>query len=113
MRLTQIPRPIPTPIPVPVPVPVSIPISKPNKKALLIGINYNGTNNQLNGCINDVTDVGNYLIGKGFSINLITDITYLKPTKYTILAEFKNLLQNSTRGDVLYFMFSGHGKEYY
>ena len=85
------------------------PASNYNKKALLIGINYLGTANQLNGCINDVHDVGNYLIGKGFTIKQITDLTPQKPTKSTILAEFKNLLQSSISGDVLYFMFSGHG----
>ena len=101
LRLTQIPGPVPTPTPIPIP--------PPNKKALLIGINYIGTSNQLNGCINDVQDVGNYLLGKGFTINLITDLTPQKPYRSTILAEFKNLLHNSRSGDVLYFMFSGHG----
>jgi len=86
-----------------------IPGPSPNKKALLIGINYTGTTNQLNGCINDVTDVSNFLVGKGFTTNLMTDLTSQKPTKSNILTEFKNLLQNSNPGDVLYFMFSGHG----
>ena len=30
------------------------PVIKGSKKALLVGINYTGTNNQLNGCINDI-----------------------------------------------------------
>jgi hypothetical protein len=83
--------------------------NKINKKALLIGINYTGTRNQLNGCINDVNDVSNYLRGKGFSINIMTDFTTLKPYRSTILNEFKNLLQKSKSGDQLCFMFSGHG----
>jgi hypothetical protein len=91
------------------PTPGPTPGPSPNKKALLIGINYTGTNNQLNGCINDVTDVSNFLVGKGFTIKQITDITPQKPTRSTILTEFKNLLQNAVAGDVLYFMFSGHG----
>jgi hypothetical protein len=76
---------------------------------LLIGINYIGTSNKLNGCINDTNDVGNYLISKRFDIKKINDTTPQKPTRSTILAEFQNLLQNSRPGDVLYFMFSGHG----
>jgi hypothetical protein len=92
-----------------IPVPTQTPISIPNKKALLIGINYNGTKSQLNGCINDTNDVGNYLSSKGFTIKKINDTTPQKPTRSTILDEFKNLLQNSTAGDILYFMFSGHG----
>ena len=31
------------------------------KKALLIGINYVGTNSELNGCINDIYSMKNYL----------------------------------------------------
>jgi len=96
-----------------IPGPVSVPTPTPNplskKTALLIGINYTGTINQLNGCINDTNDVGNYLISKGFTIKKINDTTPQKPTRSTILAEFKNLLQNSHPGDILYFMFSGHG----
>jgi hypothetical protein len=103
--LTQIPGPVPNPVPTPIPEP----IPTTNKKALLIGINYIGTGNQLNGCINDVTDVSTFLVGKGFTIKKITDLTSQKPTRSTILSEFKNLLQNSIPGDVLYFMFSGHG----
>ena len=85
------------------------PTSRPRKKALLIGINYIGTRNQLNGCINDVNDVGNYLSGKGFTIKIMTDLTPKKPYRSTILDEFKNLLQQSKPGDELCFMFSGHG----
>lgn len=107
-ELTPIPLPIiPAPVQPPAPVPPTAPRS--NKKALLIGVNYTGTTNQLKGCINDVTDVGNFLGGKGFTTNVMTDLTSTKPTKSNILAEFKNLLQNSIPGDVLYFMFSGHG----
>ena len=31
------------------------------KNALLVGINYKGTNYQLNGCINDVTNMSKFL----------------------------------------------------
>lgn len=92
------------------PTPAPRPIPTPSKKALLIGINYTGTRNQLKGCINDVNDVSNYLRGKGFATKIITDFTTpLKPYRSTILTEFKNLLQKSKPGDQLCFMFSGHG----
>ena len=45
-----------------------------NKSALLIGTNYYGTNYQLNGCINDVNSIKNFLINKDFNnIVLLTD----------------------------------------
>jgi hypothetical protein len=40
----------------------------PRRKALLIGINYFGTKHQLNGCINDVMNLREYLVrDRGFS----------------------------------------------
>ena len=80
------------------------------KKALLIGINYTGTSNQLNGCINDVNCIKERISTQGFtSINTITDLTTTKPTRDNILKEFKNFLANSQAGDLLYFLYSGHG----
>jgi hypothetical protein len=80
------------------------------KKALLIGINYTGTSNELFGCINDVNSVKERISSIGFSnINTITDLTIKKPTKNNILTEFKNLLSNSQAGDLLFFLYSGHG----
>jgi hypothetical protein len=86
----------------------SIPI---NKKSLLIGINYTGTPNELYGCINDTNNVKNILQQK-FSYNhftFLTDETNKKPTKDNIINELTNLLVNSTRGDSLFFLYSGHG----
>ena len=34
------------------------------KNALLIGINYKNTSDKLNGCINDINNVRNFLISK-------------------------------------------------
>jgi hypothetical protein len=83
-----------------------------NKKALLVGINYIGTDNELYGCINDVNSIKEKIISNGFlnnNINLLTDNTNLKPTKNNILNSFKNLLANSKEGDLLFFLYSGHG----
>ena len=90
-------------------VPKTIKINK-NKKALLIGINYTGTKNELYGCINDVNCVKDRISGKGFkNITVMTDLTSQKATKSNILTEFKNLLSNSQAGDLLFFLYSGHG----
>ena len=81
-----------------------------NKKALLIGINYTGTSNELYGCINDVNCVKERISKNGFtSINVLTDLTSKRATRDNILAEFKNLLTNSQQGDLLFLLYSGHG----
>lgn len=85
-----------------------------NKKALLIGINYINTPYELSGCINDTDKINTLLTNYGFtSINLLTDLTTNKPTKQNILNELKNMLINSTTGDILFFYFSGHGSYTY
>lgn len=39
----------------------------PHKKALIIGINYTGSDHQLNGCINDAMNVRDFLVrDRGF-----------------------------------------------
>ena len=81
-----------------------------NKKALLIGINYTGTQNQLYGCINDVNSIKERIQKNGFNnINIITDLTSKNATRDNILSEFKNLLINSQSGDLLFLLYSGHG----
>jgi len=81
-----------------------------NKNALLIGINYTGTQNELYGCINDVNSIKERIQQIGFTnINIMTDLTIEKATKTNILLKFKQLLINSVSGDLLFFVFSGHG----
>ena len=83
-----------------------------NKKALLIGINYTGTQNQLYGCINDVNCIKERISKQGFTdnnIKIMTDLTSKKATRANILEEFKKLLINSQAGDFLFFLYSGHG----
>ena len=83
-----------------------------NKKALLIGINYTGTSKELYGCINDTLNIKKRLLQNNFkneNITILTDLTNKKATKANILSEFKNLLSNSKSGDLLFFLYSGHG----
>ena len=90
-------------------IPKTITINK-NKKALLIGINYTGTSNELYGCINDTTAIKERISKQGFNdITVITDLTTKKATRNNILEGFKNLLMNCQAGDFLFFVYSGHG----
>jgi len=88
-----------------------------NKRALLIGINYIGTTNELNGCINDTESINNVLKNTyGFediNINTITDMTKQKPTREIILDSFKSFLESGKEGDLLFFSYSGHGSSTY
>lgn len=84
--------------------------TKSKKNALLIGINYIGTPNELNGCINDVESLKIKLKELKFNnINILTDNTPLKPTKTNILEQLQKLLVESNEGDILFFSYSGHG----
>ena len=90
-------------------VPKTITINK-NKRALLIGINYTGTSNELYGCISDVNSIKERISNQGFTdINVMTDLTTKKATRNNILESFKNLLINSQAGDLLFCLYSGHG----
>ena len=85
-------------------------INVKNKNALLVGINYIKTSNELFGCINDTNSIKERIEKNGFNnINCITDLTSKKPTRNNILLELKNLLVNSKEGDFLIFFYSGHG----
>ena len=80
------------------------------KKALLVGINYVGTQDELYGCINDVNSIKERIVQDGFSdVKVLTDLTPIKATRNNILLEFTNLLVNAQSGDLLFFSYSGHG----
>lgn len=81
-----------------------------SKKALLVGINYRGTSSELNGCINDVLAVKEFLLKKGYkekNITLLTDDTEMKPTRANMLKCFLELILSGSK--TLYFHYSGHG----
>ena len=81
------------------------------RRALLVGINYIGTPNQLYGCINDINNVGSYLYNtrKYNSFIVLTDVSIFKPTKANILQAFNIFFTNVKAGDELWFHYSGHG----
>lgn len=83
------------------------------KKALLVGINYVGTSNQLNGCINDVLCINQIIRDKyGFGKDDATNVRMLtdeSATTANILDRLKWLVEGAKAGDVLLYHFSGHG----
>jgi len=83
------------------------------KRALLVGINYIGTQNALRGCINDINNMSAYLqTARGYSSAsciVLSDLAARQPTRANILAAFKELLQGARAGDELWFHYSGHG----
>lgn len=93
-----------------------------SKRALLIGINYTGTNSQLNGCINDVHNIREYLLSQwGFSpsdIQMLTDVpenrgTRNYPTKDNILSAMSEFARHATSQSRMVFHYSGHGSQVY
>jgi len=85
------------------------------KRAFLCGINYTGTSDALNGCINDVSNINKFLIEKcGYdpkSIMIITDDpkSPQQPTKKNMELAFNWLIKDCQAGDTLLFHYSGHG----
>ncbi|WZZ07340.1 hypothetical protein YC2023_093261 [Brassica napus] len=85
------------------------------KKAVLIGINYPGTEGELVGCINDVKRMHKSLVELyGFSeeniVELIdTDESKTQPTGKNIRQAFWDLVGSAQPGDVLFVHYSGHG----
>lgn len=91
------------------------------KRAVLIGINYtNNTTKKLNGAINDVIKMRDYLLNSGhFQRNemfIMTDNTQGEayPTRQNILARLTrlvNVANNNPQAQIFYHIyFSGHGK---
>lgn len=83
------------------------------KKALLIGINYKGQDGQLNGCINDVNQIYNFLINNcGYNknnISILTEEQPITPTRNNIETQIRWLVSNLMSGDTIFFYYSGHG----
>jgi metacaspase-1 len=87
-------------------------------KALLIGLNYVGSQNELHGCWNDVKEIGNLLVTRyGFeqkNVDVIRDETpegIIATTKSSILGKIYELAKQSIEEDMdmVVFHYSGHG----
>lgn len=86
------------------------------KKALLIGINYIGSNNALRGCINDVQAMNRFLTSAGGyssqDIVILTDDQQNPvaiPTRQNMIRAMQWLVNGAQPGDSLFFHYSGHG----
>ncbi|KAG6916975.1 Ca(2+)-dependent cysteine protease [Tephrocybe rancida] len=86
------------------------------KKALCIGINYQGQPNELRGCINDAKHVRDFLISKwgyraGDIVLLSDDSTNprQRPTRQNVLDAMRWLVRGAKAHDSLFFHYSGHG----
>ena len=87
-----------------------------NIKALLIGLNYDGSDHQLNGCINDVKLTKELLIKtlgvSSRNIECMTDHTNLKPTRINILKNLNEIIMEVNKNssiNTLWIHYSGHG----
>jgi hypothetical protein len=78
-------------------------------RALLVGINaYPG--NELRGCVNDVSDVADFLVARcGFRADEIRLVIDARATTAAIRARLVWLIKGAKAGDRLFFHYSGHG----
>lgn len=88
------------------------------KRALLIGINYYNTPDQLNGCINDTVNMRNMLIDAYHydpqNITMLRDDqanAALLPTRANIMTQLKILASLSGTSDEIWIHYSGHGSQ--
>jgi len=79
------------------------------KKALCFGINdYPGSQNDLQGCVNDATKLWGDLLKNqcGFDVTILTD----KQNKISFVrSKMEEMVTNAKAGDVLFIQYSGHG----
>jgi len=86
------------------------------RKAVLIGINYFGTEAQLRGCINDVHNMQRLLVEtygwRADNMQILTDDNpRCMPTRANITQALHWLVEGVQPGDVLFLHFSGHGAQ--
>jgi metacaspase-1 len=87
------------------------------KRALLIGINYFGTQNELNGCIKDVQNIRNLIITqynyKPANVTMLSDdqVDACKPTRDNIINNINSFVALTKPGDELFIHYSGHGTQ--
>jgi metacaspase-1 len=86
------------------------PVVPASKRALLFGINKYGGGNDLQGCINDIDDVGKKL-NKEFPDFIVVKYKDSQVTCSTFYNAIKDAISVLRTGDVLYLHYSGHGTQ--
>ena len=81
-----------------------------HKRALIVGINYVGTGNDLQGCINDANNM-NALLKDHFGFTDIRLLLEKDATTANIKDSLRWLVSGCRPGDVLFFHYSGHGSQ--
>ncbi|KAG2618400.1 hypothetical protein PVAP13_3NG079558 [Panicum virgatum] len=85
------------------------------KRAVLVGINYPGTDGELKGCLNDVARMRRCLVDRfgfdegGIRVLADADPSTPPPTGANIRRELERLVAGPRAGDTLFFHYSGHG----
>ena len=85
------------------------------KRAVLVGINYPGTDGELKGCLNDVARMRRCLVDRfgfdeaGIRVLADADPSTPPPTGANIRLELERLVADARPGDALFFHYSGHG----
>ena len=82
------------------------------KKALLVGINYKGSEYELKGCINDTKAMEAHLkqyFPSCKEYRFLNDETAQKPSKKNILDAIQWLIADLKPGEHVFFQYSGHG----
>jgi metacaspase-1 len=83
------------------------------KKAFLVGINnYPGSQNDLQGCVNDITNVYDVLVKYfDFASPDVVLLSDRRATKAAILGGLQTLVGGASPGDTIVFHYSGHGSQ--
>jgi hypothetical protein len=82
------------------------------RRAVLIGINYEGQQGQLSGCHNDVKNIQEFLRNvHGFEDHnmtvLMDDRQHRSPTRDNIISAYKEVVFQSQPGDIVFCHYSG------
>lgn len=85
------------------------------RKALLIGINYENSESELYGCINDIIEMKKILVEKYHysDIIMLSDQTEVKPTKSNIISAIEKIVHESNNCSEIFIHYSGHGTYVY